>query len=298
MCDGSRKPACGRQFFRFPQRILGPLALGGFDDDRSHPSNRLRRSLDRIHIDEPTARLRDIPGQGRIQLKLGHRFPGFKDILDAALQHLGGWAGEHFIDGAPQVPAYRHVVHLGQKLVHAHVAKLAIEESEPNGRVFQHGVEQRQGIAEPGSLLLHGGHHQVEGAGKVRRFVGGGHFQRKSFFGLRVTNQLARGREQCPQRAGDGTGQSAGNDGRAQSPQAGEDDGDADERVNLLPCRTRIFVYPGEAAELTTHVDRQDGFTGPARHTKNHRTGSIRQMLLFQTRQQILAVHVRDRCWR
>ncbi len=43
--DGSRQTAGGGQFFRFPQRLLGALALGCLDHDRSHPSNRLRRSL-------------------------------------------------------------------------------------------------------------------------------------------------------------------------------------------------------------------------------------------------------------
>ena len=86
---------------------------------------------------------------------------------------------EEFVGSAAEVGADGDAGEGGKDLVDANEAGRAIEEGESDGSVGEEGVEEGQGVAQAGALLLNGGDHAVEGGDEIAEVVFDGNGQGK-----------------------------------------------------------------------------------------------------------------------
>ena len=123
------------------QQVFAALALGDVGDDRAHVVHRAGVGLDhRVEAGEPRA-LRARRGRCFAgDLHIHHWRAGGEDRVEQRADGYGV-VGQQLFERAVQVRLGRDAVHRGQKTIDLDISVLAVEEGQPDRRIFQQRVE-------------------------------------------------------------------------------------------------------------------------------------------------------------
>ena len=137
--------------------LLGAHARGDVD----HAGRRAGHAAARIHdraVDHREVALiaGGDRGQGHAQRLDGDGLARAMHLPQQRLQHVRRGVAEDLAHGASAMHARRHPVHLGQRVVDAHVPEVGVVDGQPQRRVAQQQIHARAGAVARGHEQAHG----------------------------------------------------------------------------------------------------------------------------------------------
>ena len=247
--DGGRQPSGRRQFFGLAQSLFAELALADVLHDQARPAYLVGRGADGIGAHQPCPRLARFQAHA-FDFDFVLRGLVGEDPPDRVFQFFARGLGQQFRKGFAQVAAQWDLGEPRKHVVDPHAAAAPVKERQPDGRIGQHGIQQREGVVQPGSLLVDGGHHAIEGLDQVGEFVVAADRQREAFRALRRLHQGGCSRMEDGERLGDGTGDEPHQHRRCENPHQAEDQGAAHHDQDLLAIPLAVALHPCIAGQL------------------------------------------------
>ena len=261
--DGSGQAAGNGEFFSLAQGLFAAFAVAGVEDDDAGPANLLGCGAHRVGADQPGPWAAGLAGLAA-ELKLRIGSCSAKTRSTAFSRCWAAGCGNNSGRVRPRWRLSGDAGEVGKDLVDAGKPAVAVKEGQADGRIGEHGVEQREGVVEAGALLGDGGDHAVEGLNQVADFVLYAGGQREVAAVFRRGHQGAGAAMQNGERAGDGTGHQQDEQGRGQDPDDGEDGGVAEDGRELFAGPALVELDPGKAAQVGVGVDGCDALPAVA----------------------------------